>query len=273
MPPIDYLLVGHVTQDLTPHGPMPGGTAAYAGLTARALGARPGLVTSFASGAALGQVGDLDLSVTPCGTSTVFENTYTPAGRVQKLVSTASHLDLGSIPLDWRSPRVVHLGPVADEVDPGIALAQCFAGAFVGATPQGWMRTWDSSGTVRRKLWDGFERLGRAINAVVLSEEDIDRDEAVVGRLAATFEILVVTRGSRGARMFHRGEPVVEVAVRPRVEVDPTGAGDVFAACFFWLVAGGTPPAKAASTACEIAGDSVERHGLEGVPGPDRRPG
>ena len=38
--PIDYLIIGHLTQDLTPSGPMLGGTASYASLTARALGLR-----------------------------------------------------------------------------------------------------------------------------------------------------------------------------------------------------------------------------------------
>ena len=38
--PIDYLIIGHVTQDITPNGPMIGGTASYASLTARALGMR-----------------------------------------------------------------------------------------------------------------------------------------------------------------------------------------------------------------------------------------
>lgn len=267
---IDYLLVGHVTQDLTPDGPMPGGTAAYAGLTARALGARPGLVTSFSDDAALGSIGDLSLSVTRSDASTLFVNIYAREGRVQKLVSIASRLTLDSIPHDWRSARVVHLGPVADEVDPGIAHAPCFSHAFVGATPQGWMRAWDTGGTVLHKPWAAFEAMGRAIDAVVLSEEDIGGDETMVARLAATFELLVVTRGPRGARLFRRGDPVVDIDVRPRVELDPTGAGDVFAASFFWLVARGAEPARAASVACDLAGDSVERSGLDGVPSAGR---
>lgn len=44
--PVDYLVIGHVTQDLTPSGPVLGGTAAYAALTARAMGLRVGVVTA-----------------------------------------------------------------------------------------------------------------------------------------------------------------------------------------------------------------------------------
>ena len=44
--PIDYLLIGHVTEDITPDTTVIGGTAAYAGLTAHALGMKVGLITS-----------------------------------------------------------------------------------------------------------------------------------------------------------------------------------------------------------------------------------
>ena len=44
--PIDYLIIGHITQDITPNGLVIGGTASYAGLTAKAFGIRVGIVTS-----------------------------------------------------------------------------------------------------------------------------------------------------------------------------------------------------------------------------------
>ena len=44
--PVDYLVIGHVAHDLTPEGSRLGGTAAYAALTARALGYRVGIVTA-----------------------------------------------------------------------------------------------------------------------------------------------------------------------------------------------------------------------------------
>ena len=44
--PIDYLLIGHMTADLTPNGRTVGGTVSYAIRTAHAFGLRVGLVTS-----------------------------------------------------------------------------------------------------------------------------------------------------------------------------------------------------------------------------------
>jgi hypothetical protein len=54
--PINYLIIGHLTRDLTPSGPRIGGTAAYAGLTANALGLRVGIVTSWGAEVPLGQL-------------------------------------------------------------------------------------------------------------------------------------------------------------------------------------------------------------------------
>ncbi len=54
--PVDYLIIGHITQDITPNGLVLGGTASYAGLTARSFGIRVGIVTSCRL--------DLDLQLT-----------------------------------------------------------------------------------------------------------------------------------------------------------------------------------------------------------------
>ncbi len=45
--PIDYLVIGHISCDITPAGGRLGGTAAYSALTARALGLRVGIVTAW----------------------------------------------------------------------------------------------------------------------------------------------------------------------------------------------------------------------------------
>ena len=44
--PVDYLVIGHVSQDLTPSGARLGGTASYSSLTAKALGLRVGVYTA-----------------------------------------------------------------------------------------------------------------------------------------------------------------------------------------------------------------------------------
>lgn len=270
-PEIDYLVVGHITQDLTPEGYVPGGTAAFASLTSLALGARPGIVTSVSAGAVLGPLAELPLAIEPTERSTVFENQYTESGRIQRVISVASALGSSSVPRDWAAPRVLHLGPVADEVEPRIAAEPRFAGSFVGATPQGWMRRWDAEGRVSPRGWSFPESLTDALDAVVLSREDLGNDEGTILDLADRFPVLVVTQGPQSVRLFVHGAREIEIPVRPRRERDPTGAGDVFAASFFWLVSGGMDLVEAAGVACDIAGDSVERIGIRGVPDRDDR--
>ena len=45
---IDYLLIGHVTADLTPHGPKPGGAVTFASRVAHVLGCKTAVLTSAA---------------------------------------------------------------------------------------------------------------------------------------------------------------------------------------------------------------------------------
>jgi sugar/nucleoside kinase (ribokinase family) len=49
-------------------------------------------------------------------------------------------------------------------------------------------------------------------------------------------------------------------------EVDPTGAGDVFAAAFFYRLHATRDPWEAARFATQLSAYSVTRPGLEGIP-------
>ena len=57
--PVDYLVIGHVTHDLTPSGSRLGGTAAYSALTAQALGMRVGVFTASGTEADLSALQDI----------------------------------------------------------------------------------------------------------------------------------------------------------------------------------------------------------------------
>jgi sugar/nucleoside kinase (ribokinase family) len=52
-------------------------------------------------------------------------------------------------------------------------------------------------------------------------------------------------------------------------EVDPTGAGDIFAAAFFYRLYTTRDPWEAARFATQLATISVTRPGLRGVPTPE----
>lgn len=260
----DFLVVGHITKDITPQGYTIGGTATYAAATARRLGLRVAIVTSVAPDIDLSPLpADVQVHRLPSAVSTTFENIYTHTGRIQYLRAVALPLDCSSVPAAWRSTPITLLGPLAQEVDPGIV--DCFPGALLGVTPQGWMRAWDAAGRVSYTPWTSAPRvLGRA-NALVISEEDVQRDEATIRDLARQAAILVVTRGPGGADLFEGGEPT-RFPAYSAWEVDPTGAGDVFATAFLARLKETGQPRLAIPFANAAASFSIEGRGIEAAP-------
>jgi sugar/nucleoside kinase (ribokinase family) len=264
--PVDYLVVGHLTRDLTPEGPRLGGTAAYASLTARALGLRVGIVTSWGSEFPLGPLSDIPIVNLPAENSTTFENLYTAKGRVQNIQHIASNLGLNLIPDPWLKAPIVHLGPVAQEVEP--SLVRHFPNALIGLTPQGWLRTWNDQGRVHTTEWpEGAFVLGQA-GAVIMSAEDVGGDEGRIEEMAAYCRILAVTENVEGARLYWGGD-VRRFRAPQLLEVDSVGAGDVFAAAFFFRLYTTRDPWEAARFATQLASSSITRPGLEGIPTQD----
>ena len=263
--PIDYLVIGHLTRDLTPSGPRLGGTAAYATLTAKALGLRVGVVTSWGAELPLGPMRQIPIISYPAEVSTTFENIYTADGRVQFLHHVAPQLDYHLITESWRQAQIVHLGPVAQEVEPG--LVRRFPTALIGLTPQGWLRAWDNTGRVQPAEWPEASFTLQQAGAAVTSVEDVNGDEARIEEMAAYCRVLAVTENRLGARVYWNGD--VRRYRAPQVdEVDATGAGDIFAAAFFTRMYLTRDPWESCRFANQLAAHSVTRPGLEGIPTP-----
>ncbi len=261
--PIDYLLIGHITRDLTPEGPKPGGTAAYSALTAHALGLRVGVVTSWGTELPPGPLSQISIANTITDNSTTFENIYTPEGRLQIVHHVAPSLDFDMIPESWRDAPIVHLGPIAREVDP--ALARCFPNSLVGVTPQGWLRTWDGNGRVQPSKWPEASLILKHASATVISVEDVAEDEERIAAMASASRIFVVTEGANGARLYWNGD-MRRFRAPAVTELNATGAGDIFAAAFFARLHKTNDPCEAARFATQLASQSATRSGLKGVP-------
>ena len=261
--PVDYLIVGHVAVDITPTGVQLGGTVSYSALTARALGLRVGIVTSSAADAPLQALDGIQIVNIPAEQSTTFENIKTESGRRQILHHQAVPILLEHIPQVWRTASIIHLAPIAGELDP--SLAEQLSGKFLGITPQGWMRTWDENGQVAACVWENSEQaLGQA-EAVVMSVEDVNRDLEQVEAMAHQTRILCLTEGEAGAVLYWNGDRRRFRPVKVQ-EVDATGAGDIFAAAFFMRYYNTRDPWEATRFATNLAARSVTRVGLNGIP-------
>jgi len=261
--PVDYLVVGHLAVDITPRGNQLGGTVSYAALTARALGLRVGIVTSAGSDAPLGALDGIPMVNVPAEYSTTFENIKTENGRRQMLHHQAAPILLDHIPQVWRNAPIIHLAPIARELDS--SLPENLSSSLLGVTPQGWMRTWGEAGQVSACKWENSEGALNRAGAVVMSLEDVERDLELAEEMAHHTRIFCLTEGAAGAVLHWNGD---RRRFRPPVmdEVDSTGAGDIFAAALFSRLYHTRDPWEAARFATQLAARSVTRAGLQGIP-------
>jgi len=263
----DYLLIGHFTADLWPDGRTLGGTVGYAARTAHAFGIKVAALTSAAIGEPL-----LDemrqyaqLVSLPADATTTFENIYEPSGRKQYVRGIAAPINGSDIPAAWLKAPLVHFAPIAGEGDPKIA--HLFKNSMVMLTLQGWLRHIGEDGLVSFKRWFEADALN-AIDIMVYSEEDIVQAPELEQAFIDNVEHLFITRAERGGSYYHNGERF-EYAT-PQVElVQPTGAGDVFAAALLAsLPELDYNMLAAARVAARLGATAVTRDGLEGAPTP-----
>ncbi len=263
--PPDYLVLGHVTRDLLSAGTSRcGGTALYAATTAQRLGLHAALLTAAADlpDTLLATVACVCL---PATTTTTFQNQYTDQVRRQWLYAVGPRLNLDALPLSWYAAPVVHLGPVLNECD--LTLIEKFPHALIGVTPQGWMRCWDAPlpAPVNRCLWQPDAAFLRRIAALIVSTEDIGDNESIVAAYARACPLVVLTRGAQGVILYNAGRRH-ELAAYPAQVIDPTGAGDVFAAALLVRLYETGDALEAARFAMAVAAASVEATGIRGIP-------
>jgi 1D-myo-inositol 3-kinase len=226
----DFVAIGHVTLDRFGESTRPGGSALYAAVTAHRLGLSVGLLTSHGDDFPLEVIPPkIEVISIPADETTVFEHRHEPGGRVSHVRSVAGPLTTADVPEDWRDAALTLLAPVVDEVDPMIATL--FTDGAVGAAAQGWVRQVTPDGLVIPRPWQSPESLLQSVQALFLSREDILGQEAEVIEWFQRMPVGVLTADRVGALLFVNGERY-EVQPRPAREVDPTGAGDVFAATF-----------------------------------------
>jgi hypothetical protein len=261
--PVDYLIIGNLSFDISPEGPRLGGTAAYAALTSRALGLRVGVVSSWGGEMSLDVLDGIKVQIIPAEHSTSFENLYLPEGRVQYIHNRAPDILPLNVPEGWQQTPIVHIGPIAGE---GKSLVNgFFRSSLVGLTPQGWLRNWDNNGRVGAGEWPESQEMLAEAGAVVLSIEDVGGDEERIEAMASSCRVLAITEGPAGARLYWNGD-LRRFRAPSLEEVDATGAGDIFAAAFFWRLYVTRDPWSAARFATHLASFSVKRKGLNGIP-------
>jgi hypothetical protein len=205
----DYLLIGHIAHDVTPHGPSLGGTVSYGAHTAVALSQKVGILTSAKPDEPL--LADLPAGVQvvsiPAEHTTVFNNRYVGSARTQYMYHRALTLTPAMLPPAWRRARLIHIAPIAYEVDP--AFFTFFDQGAICVTPQGFMRHREPDGLVTTVHWADAEKTLPHARLTVFSEEDIRHDPSLEKTFARLAPVAVITRAERGGTVY-QGDKVYD---------------------------------------------------------------
>jgi sugar/nucleoside kinase (ribokinase family) len=259
-----FVAIGHVTLDRFGEAVRPGGAALYAAITAQRLGLSAAILTSHGDDFPLEVLPpQIEVVSVPAAETTHFEHRVGDTARAMRVTAAARPLGFLDVPDDWRAADIVMLSPVLGEVDP--LLITAFGTSSVGAAVQGYLRGLGADGRVIAQPWASPDVVLDHAQAMFLSLEDVDADLSDAAEWFQRVPVGVVTDGRRGAELYVNGECY---RVRPRRarEVDPTGAGDVFAAAFMVEYQRQGDPWEAAASAACAAALSVEGEGWATVP-------
>ncbi len=274
----DFLTIGHVTRDILPDKTFSlGGTVTFAALTAYRLGL-VAAITTCADAQLLAdlpvRLPDIGLAIRTSPATTSFVNTYHEGFRIQYLQARADQLQLEDVPETWRKASIVLFGPLDQELSPAfVRFFPRHSGSIIAATPQGWLRRWDKDGRVWPAPWTAAGEILPLLDVLILSHDDLlpfangnraDAD-AMLSHWSMQVPLLVATDGRHGTTLFQHG--IAErFSAYPAHEVDPTGAGDVFAAAFLVHYHRHSDPRKAVDFANCVASLSIEHVGIAGIP-------
>ena len=153
----DFLTIGHVTRDILPDQTYSlGGTVTFAALTAYHLGLVAAITTCVDAELRAdlpARLPEIGLAVRTSFATTAFVNTYHEGFRIQYIQARADQVQLEDVPEAWRNAPIVLFGPLDQELSSSLVrLFPRHPGSIFAATPQGWLRSWDEDGRVRRTM-------------------------------------------------------------------------------------------------------------------------
>ena len=266
---IRFLAIGHVARDEFEGEPTwrLGGTVLYTAAAAARLGARAAIVTRVGPNerAALeercARLG-IELHALAGEVTTTFGFRYVDGKRLMRLKARARGLTMDDVPAGLRSAQAVILGSIAHEIHR--SLLGAFGDAASVVTAQGYLREWSADGTVHPRRWKDVAEVTASASAIVLSEEDVGGDLDEPRRWSGHTPV-IVTLAERGSLVFADGAEKLVPAFHADRVVDPTGAGDAFAAGLAVALAEGRALLDAVRFAHAVASFAVEAVGTDAL--------
>jgi len=275
----DIVTVGHFTIDLilSPKIANPrltlGGPPTYVSLAARQLGARVSVISKVGKDFPNEYIVRLktegvDLSGLKLlgeASSTKFILKYEKGRRRLQLRGLAPSIHLEDIS-DSQQAKIIHVAPVANELSLDVIIKLRKLTDVLSFDPQGFVRRFDAKGKVRLKTLEDI----RVLQLIDVYKSSINEIRKVTGledlRLAMKeihgygARIVIVTRGMKGSALLFEGKLYAVPACKPKILVDPTGAGDAFTGAFLAEYLQKKNP-----TWCACVGSSAASFVTEGV--------
>lgn len=263
----DFVVIGHLTRDAQPDGTHTlGGAATFASIAARNLGYRVGILTSAADNFPEPELlHDIEILRVPSPTTTTFRNEYVDQKRRQHVHDIAQSLTAQDVPMEWRHAKIALLGPVANEVEAEVVRAFSDE-TLIAISPQGWMRQWDETGRVKPRAWSQAPDILPHADVLILSEEDLGNFNERLSSYIQLAPLVALTRGAHGVIIYRKHERPLQVPAFATQAVDPTGAGDSFAAGFLIRLHETNDPLQAARFGNATASLAIASYGAENMP-------
>jgi hypothetical protein len=262
---LQCLSVGAITRDRYGDTVEIGGSAYYASRVFSGLGASARIATNAPSElSGIPELNGIELLFTGNAPVPVFVNEYSEASaRRQWVENAAAKISPRALSAPLLDVDALFLCPVLGEVpiEPWISAvrARC-----VGLGIQGFLRAAETSkpGVSKRSVVPApffpDPALLAEVDAAFLSEEDLAlAPSGFLDLLRTSVRLVFLTRGAEGARIFRDGG-VAEIGVHPTNAIDPTGAGDAFAAACLFAFASDEDPIAAARLGAAAASIVVE---------------
>ena len=177
------------------------------------------------------------MSIVEGASTTRFVLRYEEGRRKLRLKSRAPSIGMDDISDSLRS-RAIHAAPIANELSAETISKMRGLTDVLSLDPQGLLRIFDEEGNVDLTKMANHKLL-REINIFKSAEKEL-RSYAGTADPSSAFgkihrhgvEIIIMTKGSEGSLLSHRGKVYEIPACNPTAFVDPTGAGDVFIGAF-----------------------------------------
>lgn len=247
----DLVTVGHFSIDfilsrkISALNPTLGGPPTYVSLAARQLTSRVSVISKvgedfpseYTSWLKTKKVDLSGLKIIKGASTTSFLLTYKNGKRMLQLKSRAPPILSEDVPASLFA-EAIHMAPIANELSLDVVQRLRTLANILSLDPQGFLRRFDEFGNAELNKWYD----SKVLEQIDIYKSSIKEIKIVTGLAnlrsamkkvhSAGPKVVLVTRGAMGSTLFFKGKFYNILSCKPRIVLDPTGAGDAFIGAF-----------------------------------------